>query len=92
MTEPGPRPDASGGIVRTPLDIGETANCGPLPTRPDTVRTRPDSRCPDNDTGVRFAYTARVPRRLMGTAFAEGLALLAEEIAPPEQDREDPTG
>lgn len=90
MTGPGPRPetpsdspDARGGIVRTGRIVGEMIGCGPSPISADTVRTRPDTASPDSDRGVRFAYKARVPRHLMGAAFAEGLALLAEATQPP---------
>ncbi|MEC3995217.1 hypothetical protein VSR01_17410 [Actinacidiphila sp. DG2A-62] len=82
------RPDRSGGHVRTGLDVGETVDCGPLPTRADTVRTRPDSECPDTPGGVRVEYRARVPRHLMGAAFAEGLAAVAAELHPPEPEPE----
>ncbi|MFD3609000.1 hypothetical protein ACFWXA_13165 [Streptomyces atroolivaceus] len=74
----------SGGIVRTPQDIGETQDCGPLPTRADTVRTRPDTACPDTEPGVRFAYRATVPRHLVGAAFAEAFTHLADELHPLE--------
>ncbi|GAA2948685.1 hypothetical protein ACFPN0_14965 [Kitasatospora cinereorecta] len=88
MSASGQRPDMSGGIVRTPRDIGETHDCGPLPTRADTVRTRPDSDGPDNDPGVRFTYRATVPRRLVGAAFAEAFAHLGEALHPPEPEPE----
>jgi hypothetical protein len=101
VTTPGPCPDTSGGVVRTPQDIGETPDCGPLPAVEDTVRTRPDNGSPDSDPGVRFAYRARVPRHLMGAAFAEALTLLAHETSPntvrtdtpdtSRQARKDPT-
>ncbi|MGW6391148.1 hypothetical protein ACWFR1_11725 [Streptomyces sp. NPDC055103] len=91
MSASGQRPDKSGGIVRTPQDIGETQDCGPLPTRADTVRTRPDSDRPDSNPGVRFAYRATVPRHLMGAAFAEAFTLLAAELHPePEPEPEPP--
>ncbi|NDK24703.1 hypothetical protein FSY75_09480 [Streptomyces sp. TR1341] len=85
MTGPDSRPDmplARGGIIRTGLHVGETPDCGPLPTSPDTARTRQDSGPADNPDGVRFAYTARVPRRHLGAAIAEALSLLARETSP----------
>ncbi len=36
----------------------------------------------DNPDGVRFAYTARVPRRHLGAAIAEAFTLLARETSP----------
>jgi hypothetical protein len=86
MTAPGQRPDRTGGHVRTGLDIGETVDCGPLPTRTDSVRTTPDSERPDTPGGVRVEYRARVPRRLVGAAFAEGLAAVLAELHPPEPE------
>ncbi|BBA98298.1 hypothetical protein RVR_4430 [Actinacidiphila reveromycinica] len=91
---PDSRPDKVGGIVRTGPDIGERPDCGPLPTRPDTVRTRTDSA----PGGVRFAYTARIPRRQLGAAVVEALTLLAAEISPdtvrtaPDTDAPDTSG
>ncbi|MFD7574094.1 hypothetical protein ACFV6U_26830 [Streptomyces sp. NPDC059810] len=90
----------SGGVLRTPVLVEEDTDCGPLPTRADSVRTppvlvgpdtvRPAVRADNDDIrrtpssadtgrGVRFAYQARVPRRLVGAAFAEALTLLAQE-------------
>jgi hypothetical protein len=90
MSSTDPRPDtpdsvrtAVGGVVRTPLDIGEAHDCGPLPTRADTVRTRPDDLCPDTPDGVRVEYRARVPRHLVPAAFAEALDLIARETRIP---------
>ncbi|MFC9604593.1 hypothetical protein ACFTTN_14180 [Streptomyces niveus] len=74
-----------GGIVRT-LRIGETHDCGPLPTRADTVRTRPDSDGPDSDPGVRFEYRATAPRHLVGAAFAEAFTHLGTALHLPEPD------
>ncbi|MGW6456300.1 hypothetical protein ACWF94_10300 [Streptomyces sp. NPDC055078] len=76
-----------GGIVRTPLNIGETHDCGPLPIRADTVRTRPDTEGPDRDPGVRFAYRATVPRHLMGAAFTEAFGHLADALQSPEEPK-----
>ncbi|MFF2940240.1 hypothetical protein ACFVSQ_10395 [Streptomyces niveus] len=84
MTPSGQRPDMSGGMVRTPQGIGETHDCGTLPTRTDTVRTRPDSDGPDSGPGVPLAYRARVPRHQMGAAFAEAFTYLADALHPPE--------
>lgn len=65
----------SGGIIRTglarPEIIGETIDCGPLPTRADTTRTRPDTDTTDSCPGVRVEYRARVPRHQLGAAIAE---------------------
>ncbi|RPK58115.1 hypothetical protein EES44_24595 [Streptomyces sp. ADI96-15] len=84
MSTPGQRPDTSGGIARTPLDIGETHDCRPFPTSADTVRTRPDGDGPDSDPGVRFAYRATVPRGLAAAALAEAFAHLGAALHPPE--------
>ncbi|MFD3844759.1 hypothetical protein ACFWVB_02565 [Streptomyces microflavus] len=67
-------PDTRGGTVRTPFAVGESADCGPLPTRADAVRTRPDTPRPDTPDGVRIEYRATVPRSLVAAAFLEGLA------------------
>ncbi|WP_284576701.1 hypothetical protein [Streptomyces sp. 2P-4] len=85
----GQRPDNHGGHVRTPILVGETIDCGPLPTRPDTVRTRPDTDPPDTSGRVRVEYRARVPRHLMAAAFAEALDLIARETRTPQEDLDD---
>lgn len=85
---PGTNPDvrtAHGGVVRTPPDTGETGDCGPLPTRADTVRTRQDDDCPESSDGVRIEYRARVPRHMAGAAFAEALDLIARETRIPQE-------
>ncbi|TFV33158.1 hypothetical protein E4K10_30220 [Streptomyces sp. T1317-0309] len=73
-------------------DMGCLDLDAPDPASPDTVRTtaedsRPDSA--DTDPGSRFAYTARVPRRMMGAAFAEGVRLLQEHTGRPADEPED---
>ncbi|WP_434593401.1 hypothetical protein [Streptomyces sp. A5-4] len=83
-------PPASGGHVRTGRIVGETSDCGPLPTRPDTVRTRPDNACPDTDAGVRVEYRARVPRRLLSVAIAEAFAAIVHETGPLEPEPPEP--
>ncbi|MGW5930528.1 hypothetical protein ACWF2L_30500 [Streptomyces anulatus] len=87
----GQRPDADGGHVRTPLIVGEIIDCGPLPTSTDTARTRPDTDPPDTSGGVRVEYRARVPRHLMGAAFAEALDLIARETRIPVEEQTDDT-
>jgi hypothetical protein len=87
----GQRPDADGGHVRTPFIVGETVDCGPLPTSTDTARTRPDTDVPDTSGGVRVEYRARVPRHLMGAAFAEALDLIARETRIPLEEQTDDT-
>ncbi|MGW6416330.1 hypothetical protein [Streptomyces sp. NPDC055055] len=52
-----------------------------------TRRDRPDTE--DTRRGVRFAYQARVPRRLVGAAFAEAFTLLAQETGA-DTDRTPP--
>jgi hypothetical protein len=70
-------PDRSAEIVRGDV-VGEPApDRGPLPTRPDTVRTPPDADTPD--TGVRVEYRARVPRGMLPTAVAEAFGIIARE-------------
>ncbi|MFE6551671.1 hypothetical protein ACFVHS_25170 [Streptomyces sp. NPDC057746] len=51
------------------------------PASADTVRTTSEDSSPDTDLGSGFVYTARVPRRLMGAAFAEGVRLLQEHTS-----------
>ncbi|MFC7791331.1 hypothetical protein [Streptomyces cinereoruber] len=79
-------PDRRGGIIRTPPDIGETIDCGPLPTSTDTVRTRLSAR-PD---GVRVEYTASVPRHLLGVAIADAFATIDAARRPDPTDEEEP--
>lgn len=84
----GPCPDtrtASGGHVRTPAIVGEVIDCGPPPTRPDTIRTRPDTTCPDSPDGVRIEYRATVPRHLVIAALAEASGAISQTT----QDRQD---
>ncbi|MET9321933.1 hypothetical protein ABZX75_17325 [Streptomyces sp. NPDC003038] len=99
MTGPGQSPDTSegspdnrGGTVRTSPVVGETTECGSLPTSADTVRTPPDTNPADSPDGVRVEYRARVPRRLLGAAFAEAFAAIAAaHEPPPASDREGTT-
>ncbi|MFC8723700.1 hypothetical protein [Streptomyces bacillaris] len=80
-------PGQHGGIVRTPIEAGESQDCGPFLTSTDTARTRARTGAPDGPVGVRVAYAARVPRHLAGAAIAEGLAhVLHETTTPDSQD------
>ncbi|MFF3096758.1 hypothetical protein [Streptomyces cyaneofuscatus] len=96
MTTPGQHPDASGqrpdaddGRPRTLSAVDVTPDRAPLPTRADTIRTRPDTDTADASGGFRFAYRARVPRHLMGAAFAEALDLIARETCIPLEEQTD---
>ncbi|KPI33343.1 hypothetical protein OV450_1431 [Actinobacteria bacterium OV450] len=90
---PDVRPDvrrARGGHPDVIPVVGENQDCGPLPTRADTVRPDTDSRPTDSRTGVRFEYRASVPRHLVGAAFAEAFALLGDELEADGQAPDDP--
>ncbi|MFJ2206001.1 hypothetical protein [Streptomyces microflavus] len=96
MTLPGQHPDTSGhhpdvhaGRPRTLSSVDETSDHGTLPTSADTIRTRPDTDPADASGGFRFAYRARVPRHLMGAAFAEALDLIARETRIPLEEQTD---
>lgn len=89
MTASGQRPDAHpdtwtawGGVVRTRPGIGETTDCGPLPTRSDTVRTTLNNPRQGDADSVRTALPA-MPSRKAGAAFAEALDLIARETRIP---------
>ncbi|MER8090714.1 hypothetical protein ABTZ57_37975 [Streptomyces sp. NPDC094048] len=88
-------PPARGGIVRTPAIVGETVDCGPVPTRTDTARTRPDTDTADTGPGVRVEYRATVPRHLVGAALAEALHAIDRATStdttrtPPDTDTPD---
>lgn len=79
-TRPDPRPDTSGGHVRT-ADVGETPPTCSLPvTSTDTVRTHPDTDTEDRpDQGVRIEYRARVRRTQVHLAIAEAFDLISRE-------------
>ncbi|MBT2492349.1 hypothetical protein J7E96_28335 [Streptomyces sp. ISL-96] len=82
---------ASGGVLRTLLDVGESVDCGPLPTSTDTVRTPGDTDTEDIGQGVRIEYRASVPRHMLGAAVAEAFGIIARETAaapeePPPAD------
>ncbi|MDX2922725.1 hypothetical protein [Streptomyces sp. NE06-03C] len=98
MTTPGQHPDASGqcpdaggGHIRITSAVDRTTDRDPLPTRTDAIRTRPDTDPADASGGFRFAYRARVPRHLMGAAFAEALDLIARETRTPLEEQTDDT-
>ncbi|MFZ4266551.1 hypothetical protein [Streptomyces arboris] len=89
MTTPGQRPDVDGGRARMLSAVDVTPDRAPLPTRADTIRTRPDTDPTDVSGGVRIAYRARVPRHLMGAAVAEALDLIARETRIPQEEQTD---
>ncbi|MFG2404216.1 hypothetical protein ACGFR8_07730 [Streptomyces brevispora] len=71
---------ARGGALRTGVLVGESPDCGPLPTSTDTARTPPDT---DTGQGVRVEYRATVPRYLLGAALAEALGAIDDATRTP---------
>lgn len=51
---------------------------------PSTTEDEHSSEHPHAPEGVRVEYRARVPRHLVGAAFAEAFAIIQRETQPPD--------